>query len=88
MGMHGLDPEAVERLARRFHDMSNRIGDAINRVEHGLRVVEWTGPDRERFESDFTTVSKHYFRQLQSLLDQESRQLRGQAAAQRQVSGR
>jgi len=51
----GQNPEEVTELAREFDAKAQAVEDVITQLTTKFANTTWTGPDRERFEGDFTS---------------------------------
>jgi len=87
-GFLGLDPEEMERVASRMDAEAQKLDQAIRQVTSQLRSTEWVGPDRTRFEKEWTSEHQVSIRRTVDLLRTNARELKRHAKEQRAASGR
>ncbi len=84
----GLDPEEMERVASRMDAEAQRMDEAIRQVTSQLKSTQWVGPDRDRFEQQWTSEHQVSVRRTVELLRENARNLKRHAKEQRTTSGR
>lgn len=56
MSMYGANPEQLTALGNKLKAQSEPIQNVINTVTSTLAGVEWTGPARDAFQSQWETT--------------------------------
>jgi uncharacterized protein YukE len=87
-GFLGLDPEEMERIASRMDAEAQKMDEALRQVTTQLKSVQWVGPDRDRFEREWTSDHQVSIRRTVELLRTNARDLKRHAKEQRATSGR
>ncbi len=82
----GLDVEQIYHLARAFEHKAEEIEQTLSQLNSGLRETQWMGPDRDRFESEFSGTISPDLRNLERELRDTAARLREQARSQEQAS--
>lgn len=79
MSMHGADPEALRRLARRFEQSSEQLDRLASSVANGIRVSAWAGPVRVRFSTAWDSQHSVRLKEAAGRLSEHAVQLRREA---------
>lgn len=87
-GFLGLDPEEMERLSSRMEAEAQKMDEAIRQVTTQLKATRWVGPDRDRFEKEWTSDHQVSIRRTVDLLRTNATELKRHAKEQRSTSGR
>lgn len=53
MSLKGMDTDAVRQLAVHMNHAKDQILQLQQQLTHQLQSVQWVGPDREQFVSDW-----------------------------------
>lgn len=54
MNIKGMDVEAVGRMATQLTEAAQEIQRIRDELTQSLEAVDWTGPDADRFRSNWT----------------------------------
>jgi hypothetical protein len=74
MALTGMDIGAVRQLATQLSTKADEIDSIMNQLTNALNTVQWVGPDRERFISDWQGHHVASLRQVsQGLRDASTR---------------
>lgn len=85
-GMIGADPDALERLAGDFDRGAGSLESIVLRVRTSVHANPWAGARATRFRSDWDQRHGPQLKRTATTLRTAAKQLRQQAAEQRQAS--
>lgn len=82
----GMDCEAVEDVARQIDDKAAQIDDICSQLENQMSGTSWSGPDAEKFASEWQSETRTAFQRLREVLDNQKTTLQRNAQEQREVA--
>jgi hypothetical protein len=86
MGQLGADVDALDRLGRGLQRESQRVAGVRDQLQAMLSGVRWTGPDADRFRSDWRSTMAPQLGRAADALRTQSAVLQHQARDQRLAS--
>ncbi|MFN8074052.1 MAG: WXG100 family type VII secretion target [Kineosporiaceae bacterium] len=81
----GMDVEAVRQLSQQMTQSGQQIQQIVQQLTAALQQVQWIGPDRERFVSDWESQHVQALNQVVQSLEQAS-QLANQNAQEQETA--
>lgn len=86
-GRVGQDPDEVDRLADEFDHRATELLELQRGVSARLASTVWSGPDRDRFEHDWSTATGAFIARVVEALRGASAAAADNARDQRAASG-
>ncbi|MDR1387576.1 MAG: WXG100 family type VII secretion target [Propionibacteriaceae bacterium] len=88
MANSGMDPAAVERIARQIRTEASNIGSLINRIAASVSKADanWQGADKRRFVDAWNGVHKRSLQAIKTALERLASTAASEAAQQRRIS--
>jgi uncharacterized protein YukE len=87
MSMYGANPEQLESLGHTLKSQIEAINAVVSTVTSTLGNTTWTGPARDRFQSDWDGSFRGALNQLNSAFDAAGTDCVTRAAILRAVMG-
>jgi WXG100 family type VII secretion target len=84
----GMVPEEVKQLATQMSNHASEIRQLVNTLTSQIQNAQWTGPDRERFVSDWTSQHVPQLHTVVEALENASQIALQNAVQQEEVSSR
>jgi len=82
----GLDVEQVRQLAREMDVASGDLQNIMSKLTNLLSSTQWSGPDAERFRSDWQSTHAQSLMRAKAALEETAGAARNNAAAQESAS--
>lgn len=82
----GLDVDQVRRLSSELNSEAGALAGIISKLTALLSNTQWSGPDAERFRSDWEQVHARALRQAETALRETSEAARRNADQQENAS--
>lgn len=86
MAFTGMDIGAVRTLASQLTNTAHQFEQLMNQTTQQLNNVQWVGPDRERFVSDWQSQHCAALRNICQAINEASTRATQNASEQEQVS--
>ncbi len=86
MAILGMDPVEVTNLANQFQTAANDINQLIQSITSALNSTTWSGPDQQRFSSEWNGSDVAALRKAAQDLEQEHQYLMMKVQEQEQAS--
>jgi len=87
MAMWGLNVEQVKAFGNQLEQKAGDIENILTTLTSALEGTEWTGPDSERFRSDWSGQYSNALRQVAQGLKDTAQRARQNAQEQETASG-
>lgn len=82
----GMDIPAVRQLSSQMNQSAGQIRQLMQQLTSQLNGTQWVGPDRQRFESDWSGTYVNQLRQVAEALENASQRANANAQEQEQAS--
>jgi uncharacterized protein YukE len=86
MSLKGMDTDAVRQLAAHMNNAKDQILHLQQQLTHQLQAVNWIGPDREQFVSDWQGQHIPALQNVIQAIEQAAQRATQNASEQDQVS--
>jgi uncharacterized protein YukE len=82
----GMDIPAVRQLASQMTQSASQIRQLLSQLTNQLSGTQWVGPDRQRFESEWTGTYVQQLNQVATALEDASQRATQNANEQESAS--